>query len=152
MSAAPSDAAVIAARRKSRRVALWLLGLLLLLAIAAGIAIAYQSWRLAAARREAAIGRAGGGDPDNGPRLLVEYGCANCHIVPGVSAPTGLVGPDLGETGHRPFIAGVIPNSGSNLVRWIVDPHAVDPRSAMPRTGITPAEARDVAAYLYALP
>ena len=35
---------------------------------------------------------------------------------------------------------------------WIVDPRKVDPKSAMPATGITPEDARDVAAYLYAQP
>jgi mono/diheme cytochrome c family protein len=34
-------------------------------------------------------------------------------------------------------------------VRWIVSPQTFSPRSAMPATGISEAEARDVAAWLY---
>jgi cytochrome c1 len=41
-------------------------------------------------------------------------------------------------------------NTPENLVRWIVDPRAVNPHTAMPVTGISAAEARDVVAYLYA--
>jgi cytochrome c1 len=37
------------------------------------------------------------------------------------------------------------------MVRWIVNPPFIDPLTAMPATGITEAEARDVAAYLYSL-
>jgi cytochrome c2 len=36
------------------------------------------------------------------------------------------------------------------MIRWIVNPRAVNPGTAMPVTGISPAEARHVAAYLYA--
>jgi cytochrome c len=41
-------------------------------------------------------------------------------------------------------------NSPDNLTRWMVSPQTFSPRSAMPATGISEAEARDVAAYLYA--
>jgi cytochrome c len=36
------------------------------------------------------------------------------------------------------------------MVRWIVNPQQFSPQTAMPATGITEEEARDVAAYLYA--
>ena len=39
----------------------------------------------------------------------------------------------------------------ANLVAWLMDPPAIDPLTAMPATGISEAEARDVAAYLYTL-
>jgi cytochrome c1 len=149
MPAAPSEAG--SPMRKSRTVAVWLVGILVLLAIVAGTSVAYQSWSELQQRRREAIARTGG-DPDNGPTLLVKYGCANCHDAPGVSAPAGDIGPDLHQTGRRAFIAGVLPNTASNLIRWIVNPRAIDPQSAMPRTGITPTEARDVAAFLYAQP
>jgi cytochrome c len=35
------------------------------------------------------------------------------------------------------------------MVRWIVNPPAVDSLTAMPALGVTPREARDIAAYLY---
>ena len=136
---------------KPRRVGLWLVGTLVLLALAAGIAIAYETWSAQQQQRRVAVTRTGG-NPDNAPALLVRYGCADCHNIPGLSAPTGDVGPDLTGVGRRAYIAGVVANTPANLVHWIVDPQSIDPKSAMPVTGITPAEARDVAAYLYAAP
>ena len=42
-------------------------------------------------------------------------------------------------------------NSPANLVRWIRDPQGVVPGNAMPNMGVSDAEARDIAAYLYTL-
>jgi cytochrome c1 len=151
MPDAPADLVRQSPLGKSPRVAAWLVGWLVVLAIGAGIGIAYQSWGLMAQQRKEAITRTGG-DPDKGPALLVKYGCVNCHNVPGMNAPTGNVGPDLTGVGKRAFIGGVLANTPDNLMNWIVDPQAVDPKSAMPKTGITRDEARDVAAYLYAQP
>jgi cytochrome c1 len=147
----PAEAVAQAPFRKSRRVAVWLVGWLMLLAIGAAGGIAYQSWSLMAQQRKEAITRTGG-DPDKAPALMVKYGCVNCHNVPGINAPTGNVGPDLAGIGKRAYIAGVLANDPENLMRWIVDPQGVDPLSAMPRTSITADEARDVATYLYAQP
>ena len=55
------------------------------------------------------------------------------------------------DVGRRVYIAGVVTNTPDNMVRWIVDPPSIDPQTAMPVTGISIAEARDVAAYLYSL-
>ena len=52
---------------------------------------------------------------------------------------------------RRTFIGGEIPNSPANLVRWIEAPESIEPRTGMPHLGLTPLEARDVAAYLYTL-
>jgi cytochrome c len=92
------------------------------------------------------------GDPAAAPAAIRRYGCAGCHMIPGVAAAQGLVGPPLAGLRERVYVAGVLPNSAGNLIRWIVDPPAIDPRTAMPASGISEAEARDVAAYLYALP
>ncbi len=48
------------------------------------------------------------------------------------------------------YIAGVAANTADNLIRWIVAPRTFSERTAMPATGISEAEARDIAAYLYA--
>ena len=45
--------------------------------------------------------------------------------------------------------AGLLPNTADNLIDWIVEPRAYSPHSAMPVTGISKAEARDVAAWIY---
>jgi cytochrome c2 len=90
-----------------------------------------------------------GGNPAKGPALLRRYGCAGCHTVPGVAGADGKVAPPLGDLRKRVFIAGVARHSPEILIRWIVAPQSLSPHSAMPATGITEAEARDVAAYLY---
>jgi hypothetical protein len=48
------------------------------------------------------------------------------------------------------YIAGVLSNTPENLVRWIEDPPAVDPLTAMPNLGVAVPSARDMASYLYA--
>ncbi len=92
-----------------------------------------------------------GGNPDRGPQLLRSYGCGTCHTISGVVGANGLVGPPLSGIAQRSYIAGVLPNAPDNLVRWIENPKAVDSLTAMPVVGVTPADARDIAAYLYTL-
>lgn len=92
-----------------------------------------------------------GGDPSRGPGLMIQYGCAGCHEIRGVRGPGGLVGPPLTGIGKRVYIAGRLTNTPGNLIQWITNPREVDPKTAMPVTGISDAEARDVAAYLLAL-
>jgi cytochrome c1 len=91
-----------------------------------------------------------GGDPERGRVLMVRYGCSACHRTPGVWPAGEGVGPPLGGLSQRVYVGGVLLNTPANLVAWIVDPRAIDPLTAMPRTGISEPEAQDVAAYLYA--
>jgi cytochrome c len=91
-----------------------------------------------------------GGDLTRAPAIIRRYGCAGCHAIPGIPGGDGQVGGPLADIRHRVYVAGVVPNSPDTLVRWIVSPQTFSPRSAMPATGISEAEARDVAAYLYA--
>ena len=100
------------------------------------------------AREAAAIT---GGDPSRGPDLLRKYGCQSCHTIPGVVGAVGLVGPPLAGIASRSYIAGVLPNAPDNMLRWIRDPKGVDAKTAMPNTGVTPSDARHIAAYLYTL-
>jgi cytochrome c2 len=90
------------------------------------------------------------GDPARAPMTFRRYGCNGCHTIPGVEGADGKVGGDLSGLRERVYIAGVLNNSADNLVRWIVTPQAYSPKTAMPATGISEAEARDLAAYLYA--
>ena len=92
-----------------------------------------------------------GGDPGRGPAIMRKYGCQSCHTIPGVVGAVGLVGPPLTGIASRSYIAGVLPNAPENMLRWIRDPKAVDPLTAMPNTGVTPSDARHIAAYLYTL-
>ena len=92
-----------------------------------------------------------GADARRAPRLIQDYGCAGCHTVPGVRGADGNVGPPLTRFGDRTYIAGVLRNTPANLVRWIREPQSVVPGNAMPNMGVSEAEARDIAAYLYTL-
>jgi cytochrome c len=90
-----------------------------------------------------------GGEPDRAPVILRRYGCSGCHTIPGIAGADGQVGGSLAYIKHRVYVGGAAINSPDNLIRWIVLPQVFSPSSAMPATGISEAEARDVAAYLY---
>lgn len=92
-----------------------------------------------------------GGDPEHGRQLIANYGCGACHIVPGVVSATGIVGPRLDQMRHQIYVAGTLPNTPPSLTRWIMDPRAIHPQTAMPDLDVSENDARDIAAYLYAL-
>jgi putative membrane protein len=92
-----------------------------------------------------------GGDAREGKQLIERYGCGSCHTIPGIAGAQGLVGPPLTRIASRSYVAGVLPNTPDNMVRWIKDPPAVDNLTAMPNLGINDADARDVVTYLYTL-
>ncbi|MFW5655401.1 MAG: c-type cytochrome [Roseicyclus sp.] len=100
---------------------------------------------------QAAAQEVHGGDPERGTRAMIAHGCGACHRIPGVTGAHGSVGPDLDGFSERAYVAGVLPNEPGGLVRWIVDPTAHSPMTAMPDLGVTEAEARDMAAHLYTL-
>ncbi|MFY3138294.1 c-type cytochrome [Achromobacter xylosoxidans] len=87
-------------------------------------------------------------DPARGRRLLAERGCLACHTLSGARGPAAAVGPPLDDLWRQAYVAGVLPNTADNLARWLRDPPAVNPRTAMPDTGLRAADARDIAAYL----
>lgn len=120
------------------------------LALLALTSYGYHQWRSTLEQRQAAIALTGG-DPDRGAEVIVRHGCGGCHVIPGITRADGRVGPALGDVARRVYIAGVLTNTPQSLIAFIVNPKAADPKTAMPITGITEAEARDVAAYLYAI-
>lgn len=92
-----------------------------------------------------------GGSVTSGHALISDYGCGACHIIPGIPDAKGEVGPSLTEFASRSYIAGRVPNTTQILVRWLENPQAIDPQTAMPNLGLSSQEARHVAAYLYGL-
>ena len=100
---------------------------------------------------ESAALRELGGDPARGVVALQHYSCASCHHIPGIVGATSWVGPPLGRLARRKYIAGVLPNTPDNMLRWLRNPLEFAPRSAMPNVGVTEQDARDMAAYLYSL-
>lgn len=91
------------------------------------------------------------GNADVGETLIEDFDCGSCHSIPGVDGANGLVAPPLTYFARRTFIAGQLPNKPENLVRWLLDPPAVEPGTAMPDLGLTNAQARHITAYLYTL-
>jgi mono/diheme cytochrome c family protein len=90
-------------------------------------------------------------DPDRGHQAINQYACITCHRIPGVVGPNAPVGPPLDGIAGRAMIAGRLPNTFDNMVRWLREPQAVDPLTAMPPLGVTERDARDIAAYLATL-
>jgi cytochrome c2 len=142
---AAADPAFPPVRHPSLRPAVWIV-----MAIAVG-ALGWAGQAMMAASEAEAVARAvTGGDPAKAAALVTRYGCAGCHAIPGLPGADGQVAAALGELRKRVFIGGVLPNTADNLIDWIVQPEAYSPNTAMPATGVTKAEARDIAAFLYA--
>lgn len=126
----------------------------LALLIAATIAVAalsgvvlYLKTRQAARSQAEAMT---GGSWRPGALAIARYQCGSCHVIPGISGATGKVGPDLTGVGTRAIIAGNQSNDPDALARFIAHPQRIRPDGAMPEMSVSDAEARDIAAYLYA--
>ena len=91
------------------------------------------------------------GDAAAGRRAMDQYACATCHVIPGITGATRQVGPPLKGMATRSYIAGVLENTGDNMVRWLMFPTRVSPATAMPDLGVTEQDARDMAAYIATL-
>ena len=122
--------------------------MLLLLALGGGTA--FFCWSTTKSGKESAAAMTGG-DPDRGKSAVQKYGCGACHTIPGIPGAYATVGPPLTQMGSRNYIAGVMKNTPENLIQWIQNPPAVDPKTAMPHLGISESDARDVAAFIYTL-
>jgi cytochrome c len=90
-----------------------------------------------------------GGNPRVGQQLIESFGCASCHQIKGIAHADSKVGPSLKEIRSSGYVAGQLPNSADNLMKWIEHPREINPKTAMPELGVTRAQARDIAAYLY---
>ncbi len=91
------------------------------------------------------------GDRERGRIALTQYACNACHMIPGVTGSEVYVGRPLKDLATRQFIAGSLPNTQANLMRWIQHPKQIDPQTAMPEQGVSTRDARDISAYLLTL-
>ena len=92
-----------------------------------------------------------GGDADRGREAIERYRCGACHTIGGIRGANGLVGPPLNGIASRSDLAGRLPNTPANLLRWIKNPQQVEPGNVMPDMGIGDRDARNISAYLYTL-
>lgn len=72
-------------------------------------------------------------------------------MIPGIRGADGVFGPPLNRMAVRSYIGGLFPNNPANLIRWVMSPHAMKPKTAMPDLGLSDQQARDVTAYLETL-
>lgn len=92
------------------------------------------------------------GNANRGRALIEQYGCSACHTVAGVDQARAKIGPPLNGIGTRMTIAGRLPNTPENLIRWIQNPQEEDPGNIMPDLNVSDKDAQDIATYLYSLP
>jgi cytochrome c len=90
-----------------------------------------------------------GADPERGRLALRLHGCVTCHVAPNVVGGDQRVGPTLVGFAERRTVAGSMPNTPENAIRWIVAPQRIAPGSAMPDMGVDVETARDIVAYLH---
>lgn len=107
----------------------------------------YQKW-LAAQAREAAVPTSA--EAMRGQHVFMDR-CAGCHTVRGSDA-AGVQAPDLTHLMSRRLIAaGTLPNTPHNLMDWIAHAQQIKPQALMPDIRLSPADGRDLAAYLATL-
>ena len=95
-----------------------------------------------------------GPEASEGKSLFVSRGCVACHRAPNVPEAQGTIGPNLrgvGNPSSHPKIAAVTDNTPDNMVRWLMNPQAVKPGTAMPSIGLSEADARKLTAFLETL-
>jgi cytochrome c2 len=97
------------------------------------------------------VTQARSGNPERGMQAIRVSGCGSCHAIPGIGSANGRVGPPLDNLARRAYLAGILPNNYSNLVRWLQNPRDVAPETVMPDSELTRSAAEDIAAYLYTL-
>ena len=142
--------ALSAASRTPRRVQLPLLATVVVLIVAAASVVGATWWKGQRTVAERAIALTGG-DPGRGGEAVLRYGCGSCHTIPGVRGARGPVGPPLTGIANRVYLAGVLYNTPENMMLWVRAPRSVDPLTAMPDMGVSEADGRDIAAFLYTL-
>lgn len=118
---------------------------------ALGIAICVCAGLISGCNDDHAVIGSSVGSPERGRATIKVYGCGKCHNIPGISGASGVVGPPLQSVAQRTYIGGNFPNDPDTLVRWIMAPQQMKPKTAMPTLGLSESQSRDVAAYLETL-
>lgn len=122
---------------------------ILVLALGTIGAAAFAEYRADQHKLQQRVEALTGGSVTRGKQAFSRYGCGSCHSASGVPQASGLVGPPLNGIAERGIIGGRLENNTENLRKWIEHPQSVSPGTAMPELGVTPADSRDLAAFLY---
>lgn len=97
-----------------------------------------------------------------GVQVMLQRGCGGCHTIPNIPGAAGTIGPNLGPHDDVPVLSqramiasypnGSVPNNSvDDLARWIQNPAALKPGTAMPTLGLSADDAAAAAAYLYSI-
>jgi cytochrome c2 len=91
------------------------------------------------------------GDVDAGRKAIEKVGCGACHAIPGIAGAVGMVGPSLDHIASHEYLAGMLHNTPDGMITWLRHPQRIVPGNAMPDMGLSAADARNIAAYLFTL-
>lgn len=87
----------------------------------------------------------------DGKAAFLAQTCVNCHAVRGTPA-RGTYAPDLTHLMSRQTLAaGMVPNSSTELARWVDDPQSVKPGCLMPAFGLSTRDRDRIVGYLQTL-
>jgi len=96
-----------------------------------------------------------GGDPNVGRDKVILHDCHSCHQIPGIPLNRDAKGPSLKHWSRKKLIAKKWPNTPENLEDFIEHPermlHGKGLKNEMTMSNVKPADAKDIAAYLYSL-
>ncbi len=91
------------------------------------------------------------GEAAEGMKFFDRLTCSSCHTIAGTEAKAD-IGPDLTHLASRETLAaGRLVNTPQNLAKWIADPQTYKPGVHMPDFNFTPAQVRELVAYLETL-
>jgi cytochrome c oxidase subunit II len=86
-----------------------------------------------------------------GKATFLANSCVNCHRIAGTPAQ-GTAAPDLTHLMSRETLAsGQVPNTRSNLRKWVHDPQSIKPGVLMPAFGLSEQEESQIVEYLRTL-
>jgi cytochrome c2 len=100
-----------------------------------------------------------GGDASLGRQLFDQKGCGSCHSFTGASGLGTLPDPNVGADAQRRAVR-LAPDlryarerlQPAQLVAWLLDPLGVKPGTLMPSSGLTAADAKNLAAFVLTAP
>jgi cytochrome c oxidase subunit 2 len=76
------------------------------------------------------------GDAQRGAQIYSRTACIGCHVVTGIPASVGIIGPNITHVGSRTTIgAGLYRNDPEHLAAWVKNAPAMKPGSLMPPMG-----------------
>ncbi len=93
------------------------------------------------------------GDPERGKTAFLTGPCVACHTIAGPAAQGKVAPREMTKFAAYPTIAQVdgFAVNHDNLVKWLTNPPAVKPGTAMPNLTLKKQEIEDLAAYLLTL-